>query len=194
MVAFAGTVAVIWVAESTLYDADRPPNSTLVAPEKPLPVITTVVPTGPLIGVNVNPEDVEGSRAIVNSEVDCTAPPGPATLILPVVVPEATVAVICVGESTVKLDAATPANCTPLVPVKPVPVMTTRVPVFPVAGVNDVIFGPAAHATDDVTIITANATTSAATDLRVPRDTDSPLCLWIERGQPIALNHDCQNT
>lgn len=42
-----GTVAVIWVFESTVNVATTPPNFTRVAPVKSVPVIVTVVPTGP---------------------------------------------------------------------------------------------------------------------------------------------------
>jgi hypothetical protein len=49
-----GTVAVICVAEFTLkLVAAMPPNVTLVAPVKAVPVIVTGVPTGPLVGVKL---------------------------------------------------------------------------------------------------------------------------------------------
>ncbi len=50
---------------------------------------------------------------------------------------------ICVGESTVKLVAVTPPNETSVVPVKPVPVMTTVVPpaAGPAVGAKPVIVG-----------------------------------------------------
>ena len=45
-----GTVALICVALITLNDAAWPLNFTLVAPERSVPVIVTVVPTPPLVG------------------------------------------------------------------------------------------------------------------------------------------------
>src|SRR5207247_3382678 len=45
-----GTVVVICVDETTVNDAALPPKSTPVAPENPLPVIVTAVPTVPFAG------------------------------------------------------------------------------------------------------------------------------------------------
>ena len=68
-------------------------------------------------------------------------PPGVVIAIGPVLAPAGTVAVICVSESTVKLDERVPWKATAVAPVKPVPVMTTEVPTVPLAGVNKVIVG-----------------------------------------------------
>src|SRR4051812_20866350 len=62
-------------------------------------------------------------------------PPGVVTATGPVVVPDGTVAVICVSELTVGELTAVPLNFTPVVPVKPVPVIVTDVPTGPVVGV-----------------------------------------------------------
>jgi len=51
VVAPPGTVAVIWVSESMLKLAAARLNATPVAPLKFVPVIVTVVPAGPLLGV-----------------------------------------------------------------------------------------------------------------------------------------------
>jgi hypothetical protein len=49
----AGTVALIWVFESTVnVAAFVVPNLTMVAPVKPVPLIVTEVPTGPEFGEN----------------------------------------------------------------------------------------------------------------------------------------------
>src|SRR5438309_11819713 len=48
----AGTVAVIWVSLFTAKAAVVPLNFTAVAPLTLLPVIVTLVPTGPLVGAN----------------------------------------------------------------------------------------------------------------------------------------------
>jgi hypothetical protein len=68
-------------------------------------------------------------------------PPGVVTEIGPLVAPLGTVAVTCVDEFTLKLEAATPLNPTPLAPVKLVPVITTLVPDAPPAGEKPVIVG-----------------------------------------------------
>src|SRR5204863_5258109 len=53
LVAPAGTVAVIAVAEPTVKLALVPLNSTALAPEKLVPLIVTLAPTGPLPGVKL---------------------------------------------------------------------------------------------------------------------------------------------
>src|SRR5437762_4502809 len=53
VVAPAGTVAVIVVAEPTVKLALVPLNSTAVAPVKFVPLIVTLVPTGPLAGAKL---------------------------------------------------------------------------------------------------------------------------------------------
>jgi len=76
-------------------------------------------------------------------------PPGVVTLILPVVAPVGTVAVICVAEFTVNDVALVVLNFTTLVvkfaplivPLKFVPVIVTDVPTGPKVGVNEVIVG-----------------------------------------------------
>ena len=65
----------------------------------------------------------------------------PFTTIIAPGAPEPTIAVICVAELTVKLWAGVPPTATAVAPVKFVPVITTDVPVPPVAGVKEVIVG-----------------------------------------------------
>ena len=76
VVAAAGTVAVILVAELTVKPALVPLNLTAVTPAKLLPLIVTLVPTGPLVGVN---EVIVGAGAAVTdavgSEVADVEPP-----------------------------------------------------------------------------------------------------------------------
>ena len=50
VVAPFGTVAAIWVGLLTAKEAKVPLNETAVAPERLLPVIVTLAPTGPLEG------------------------------------------------------------------------------------------------------------------------------------------------
>src|ERR1044071_2112835 len=62
------------------------------------------------------------------------------TEILPVVAPLGTIAVICVSESTLKVESV-PLNFTLLAPVKVIPVITTFAPGAPLVGLKLVILG-----------------------------------------------------
>ena len=99
--------------------------------------MVTAVPTGPDEGVN----DVidGGTRKFMPTLF--AVPPGVVTKMIALSNPAGTRAVICVSESTVKLDAGTVPKLTSVAPVRPVPVMVTAVPTGPDAGVNDVIVG-----------------------------------------------------
>jgi len=136
VVAPEGTVAVIWVEESTVKLAAVPLKVTDVAPVRFVPPITTVVPTGPLVGKKLV---TVGAATVTEKLVAVVAvPPGVVTEIGPVVAPEGTVAVICVDESTVKL-AAVPLKVTDVAPVRLVPVITTLVPTGPLVGLKPLI-------------------------------------------------------
>jgi len=142
VVAPAGTVAVIFVAELTVNVADVPPNLTAVAPVKFVPLIVTDVPTGPLFGEN---EVIVGAAPLftVNFVPLVSVPEGVVTEIFPVVAPEGTVAVIFVSELTVNV-VVVPLNFTAVAPENPVPLIVTDVPTGPLFGENDVIGGTAA--------------------------------------------------
>lgn len=140
VVAPAGTVAVIWVSELTVKVADVPLNLTAVIPEKFVPVIVTVEPTGPLAGVK---PVIVGVPVTTKSAALVPVPFPFVTVILPVVAPVGTVVVIWESELTVN-GAFTPSNFTVIVPVKSSPVMITVVPTGPLDGVNEEIVG--AHA------------------------------------------------
>ena len=77
----------------------------------------------------------------VKSATLVAVPPPVVTLILPVVAPVGTVAVICVAEFTVNVVAVVALNLTLLAPEKFVPVMVTDAPTEPLPGVNEVIVG-----------------------------------------------------
>ena len=140
-----GTVAVIFVSELTMNVAVVPLNFTAVAPENPVPLIVTEVPTGPLFGEK---DVIFGAVPAPPVTVNCVAlvakPSGVTTLIRPVFAPEGTVAVIFTSESTVNA-AGVPANFTLVAPVNPDPLIVTEVPTGPLAGENDEIAGTAAH-------------------------------------------------
>src|SRR5204863_259692 len=137
LVAPAGTVVVIAVAELTVKLALVPLNSTAGAPVKLVPLMVTLVPTGPLWAVKL--VGVVGSPTVKLAAL-LAVPPGVVTLIGPLVAPAGTVAVIAVAELTVKL-ALTLLNSTALAPVKLVPLMVTLVPTGPLPGVKLVIVG-----------------------------------------------------
>ena len=89
----AGTVAVIWVLETTVTPVKLVPFSfTAVAPVKPEPSIVTSVPTGPEVGVNAV---MVGGGITVKLPVLVPVPPGASTEICPELAPAGTVAVIC---------------------------------------------------------------------------------------------------
>ena len=87
-----GLVAVICVEELTVkVVADTPPNVTEVAPVRFVPVMTTLVPTGPLVGLKLV---IVGEPTTVKLLALVAVPPGVVTAIGPVVAPLGTVAVI----------------------------------------------------------------------------------------------------
>src|SRR2546426_11520292 len=111
---------------------------TAVAPVKFVPLMFTLVPTGPLVGVKLV---IVGALATtVNVLALVAVPPGVVTLSCPVVAPADTVAWIAVPEVTVKL-ALTPLNVTAVAPVKFVPLIVTLVPTGPLVGVKLVSVG-----------------------------------------------------
>ena len=118
--------------------AATPLKVTLVAPLRLLPVMVTVVPTGPLVGLK---ELIVGGPTVTVKSL--LLPPVPAvvvTLIGPVVAPVGTVAVIWVLETTVKA-ASVPLKVTVLAPVKLFPPIVTVVPTGPLVGLKELIVG-----------------------------------------------------
>ena len=142
-----GTTAVSEFAESTEnVVAATPLNLMDVAPVKPEPAKSTVVPTGPLAGSKVV---MTGAAVTVNGCVVVTVPPGVVSETTPVVAPVGTVALTDVAETTDREVPVAPLNLTAVVPVRLVPVIVTTVPTGPLTGVNDVTVGDA--------IVTVNA-------------------------------------
>ena len=78
-----GTVAVSDVSDTTVNGALVPAKVTLVAPVKPVPLIVTVVPTGPLVGLNDAMVGAAGdvvepgvtAKSHVRHDVDDVVPP-----------------------------------------------------------------------------------------------------------------------
>src|SRR4051812_14786249 len=102
--------------------------------------MVTLVPTGPDAGVKLEIVGVVAPVALLSAAL-VAVPLAAAPVLLPVVLPEGTVAVIWMLELTVNAVAAVPLNCTPVAPVKLVPLMVTLVPTGPDAGVKPVIVG-----------------------------------------------------
>ena len=134
------TVALIDVALTTVKEtAAVPPKATAVVPVKLAPVIVTTDPLPPIAGVN---EAMLGAGMKVKGVLLVAVPPGEVMVMAPVA-PLPTVAVIDVALTTVKEAAAVPPKATAVAPVKLVPLMVTIVPVPPLLGVNEAMFGPA---------------------------------------------------
>jgi len=97
---------------------------TAVAPVKSVPLMVTLMPTGPLVDAKLV---IVGELTTVNVPVLVAVPPDVVTLSGPVVAPAGTVAWIAVADVTVKA-ALTPLNVTAVAPVKFVPLMVTLLP------------------------------------------------------------------
>jgi hypothetical protein len=135
VVAPTGTMAVIWVSESTVNVARMPLKVTALAPVRAEPVITTEVPTGPIVG-----EKLTSCGSTLKLVALAVVPPAVVTLIFPLAPQHGTMAVICVYESAVN-EVAMLLNDTAVAPVKAVPVITTVVPDPPFKGLNVEICG-----------------------------------------------------
>jgi hypothetical protein len=129
--------AVTLVAETTVNKvAVVPPKLTAVAPVKLVPVIVTVVPAMPLVGVN----DVIVGEGINVKPALVAVPPAVVTDTFPDA-PASTTAMMLVADTTINEAAAVPPKLTAVVPVKFVPVIVTVVPAEPPVGVKFVIVG-----------------------------------------------------
>src|SRR5258708_30051962 len=76
-----GTTVAIDVSEATVKLALAPVNVTAVAPANPVPVIVTLLPAGPLVGVKLV---IVGGRTTVNALLLTAVPPGVVTVSGPV--------------------------------------------------------------------------------------------------------------
>lgn len=142
----AGVVAVMDVLLATVtFVAVTPPNLTLVAPVKFVPVTVTLAPpaNGPLEGLT----DVTVGKSPNVKPLARVAVP-PAVVTATAVAPAACAGVVAVMEVallTVKLVAAVPPNVTADAPMKFVPVIVTVVPpvISPLVVLSDVTVGDA---------------------------------------------------
>jgi len=176
------TVAVICVALFTTYVAALPLNVTAVVPVKFVPVTTTPVPTGPVVGVKLV---IVGGTTTVNAFAEVAVPPAVVTEIFPLVVPLATVAVICVALFTANV-AALPLNATAVAPVKFVPVITTEVPTTPDAGAKLAIVGAATTVNALADVAEDSGLATVMGPLVVPAATVAVICVALFTVNPLA--------
>jgi len=109
-------------------------------PVRLVPLIVTLVPTGPLVGVK--PLIVGGGGGIVTLKLArlVALPVGVVTVIGPVVAPAGTVALICVLPPTVKL-AFVPLKVTFDAFWNHCPLIVTVVPTWPLVGLKSLMTG-----------------------------------------------------
>jgi hypothetical protein len=138
VVAVDGTVAIIKLSETAVNVAVERPNFTPVALLKPEPKISTFVSTGPPAGAKLL---MPFKTVKMSALAPVLLPDDVVTLMIPVVAPSGTVALISCGEKTVKLVAFTPLKLTAVAPVKPLPNIVTIVPILPLVGDRLVILG-----------------------------------------------------
>jgi len=152
VVAPEGTTAVTDVDVFDEKLAVVPLNLTDDTLVRPVPVMTTLVPTGPLVGVN---DVIVGRGATVKLvELLTWEKPDVVTRTGPVVAPVGTIAVICVAEFTVTLVAVVELNTT-VAPQRFVPVMMTLVPTGPLTGKNEPIVGAVAAVTSKLAALSS---------------------------------------
>jgi len=133
VVAPGGTVAVIWVALFTMKDAAVPLSFRLDAPVRFVPLMITLLPVRPLMGLK--PVMVGGCSGTVTLKLlpELAVPLAVVTEIFPLVAPLGTVAVTWAALATAK-EAEVPLNETTLVPERLLPVMVTVAPIGPLPG------------------------------------------------------------
>ena len=117
--------------------AALPLNVTAVVPVKFVPLIVTLAPSAPLVGVKLA---IVGAGITVKLLALVAVPPGVVTPSSPVVAPTGTDVWIAVAELTVKAALA-PLNVTDVAPLKFVPLIVTLAPTGPLVGVKLAIVG-----------------------------------------------------
>jgi hypothetical protein len=128
------TTAVMLVALTTVKAlAAVPPKLTAVAPVKLVPVMVTICPVFPDVGVK---ELIVGTVLIKIKPANVPEPAEFVTVTLPEA-PFPTIAVIDVALFTTKEVAATPPKVTEDIPLKLLPVIVTDVLLEPDVGVKD---------------------------------------------------------
>lgn len=143
LVPCSDTTAVISVSETdTIRSASTPPNCTLTAPASREPKIEIVSPALAFVGTK---EVIKGEGKTVKPP-RTAVPVGVTTVTLPLTEFGARTAIICVGETTLKLLAGTPPKRTAVAPVKFAPIIVIGVPVPAEVGENERIVGAGINA------------------------------------------------
>ena len=140
VVAFEGTVVLIWVSLATVYVAAVLLKATTVAPVKPLPVIATFVPTVLLLGVKLFTAGVTVVVDTTKLVLLLALPNRVETLIGPVVAPLGTTALTLLSLRTAN-DAFAPLKVTAVAVDRFGPEMVTTRPIGALDGVKLVIVG-----------------------------------------------------
>jgi hypothetical protein len=173
VVAPLGTAAAMLVADHDDGAAATPLNLTTLVPwvaPKFVPVIVTVVPTGPVGGDN---DAIVGGVVTVNVTPLLATPPT-VTVTLPVVAALGTAAATLVADHDV-VAAVTPLNFTELVPFvapKFVPVIVTVVPVGPLVGDSDAIVA-VGTTVNDTPLLATPPTVTVTVPVVAPLGTDA---------------------
>jgi len=170
-----GTVALIWVALSTVKEAELVPNFTLVVLVKLVPVIVTTTPTAPIGGVTLK---IVGAGITVNCELLVAEPPGVTTSIFEVAALAGTVALICVALLRVK-DAKTEPNLTLVAPVKLLPLTVTVAPIAPLAGVKLEITGAGITVNSDELVSEPPSVTTSILEVAALSGTVAVICVAL---------------
>jgi hypothetical protein len=133
-----GTVAVIWVALFTVKAAAVPWKVTAEALVKLVPMMTTELPTIPLVGLRLV---IVGTGNVTVKVWPLEVPPGVVTVTLPVVAPVGTTALIWVALTGVMDTALVPLKETAVTLARLVPVIVTEPPTDPLVGLRLVMVG-----------------------------------------------------
>src|SRR5262245_44904095 len=175
LVAPAGTVAAMLVADQLVVAAVVPLKVTVLVPlvaPKLVPVIVTDAPTAPLVGLRVV---IVGVARTVNAAPALGTPPT-VTTTLPVVAPAGTAAVMLVADQLV-VAAVVPLKVTVLVPwvaPKLVPVIVTAAPTAPLVGLRVVIVG-VGSTVNDVPALGTPLTVTTTLPVVAPAGTDTAM-------------------
>ena len=128
-------------------------NWTAVVPPKPVPVITTEVPTGPLVGLK---EAIAGHPTVLTVKLDelVAVPSGVVTEIGPLLAPDGTRATTSVEFLRSKV-AETPLKATLVTSLKPDPEIVTSALMQAVDGLNESMVGAGAAVAEGLTSMTS---------------------------------------
>lgn len=184
-------VAARTVDETTVNFTLEPPTFTAVVakplPEKFVPVIVTVVPPGPPVGVNAV---IDGEGMTVNVPL-VAVPPGVVTAIGPVVAPPGTVATIWVP--FIWNAAGTPLNRTLVVLPRLTPFTVIGVPTPPLAGERLVMTGAGPVVTVKALPLTAipSGVVTDIVPLVAPTGTVAVICVAESTTYPAFVPLNC---